>query len=68
MHFVVRRSVYSPTLERYNIQINFFNLPSVGSWDIRADDVENILFAKCKRLVIFVIDAILLVSEFMVDC
>ena len=45
--------------------IIFFDIPGVASPDIRADDVENALFAKVKRFIILVVDAILLFQELM---
>merc|ERR1712212_706712 len=57
--------------DRYSSEESkFFHIAisaGVAVLDIRAEDVENILFAKCKRLVIFVIDAIFPVLELMVD-
>ena len=66
MHFLERRSIN--TMVRVSKQLIISKLPGVAVLDIRAEDVENILFAKFKRLVIFVIDAIFPVPELMVDC
>ena len=49
-----------------NILLFFFDIPGVVvPPDIRAVDVENSLFAKVKRFIIFIVDAILLFQELM---
>lgn len=46
--------------------IIFFDIPGVVvPPDIRAADVENALFAKVKRFIILIVDAILLFQELM---
>ena len=58
-------NVFRLSIQVCEHSIIFFDIPGVASPDIRAADVENALFAKVKRFIILVVDAILLFQELM---